>query len=84
MDKYSSYQRLERLYKYHGLASGVFSADEHLDGNMPSQGMALMPVTSSYIGGCLGTELCAVVETLFSFETLFSIIGDPMFGEILK
>ena len=28
-----------------------------------------------------GTELCTVVESMFSFETLFSIQGDPMFAE---
>ena len=28
-----------------------------------------------------GSELCTVVEAMFSFETLFSIQGDPMFAE---
>ncbi len=28
-----------------------------------------------------GTELCTVVETMFSFEVLFSILGDPVFAE---
>ena len=27
-----------------------------------------------------GTELCTVVESMFSFETLFEIQGDPVFG----
>ena len=28
-----------------------------------------------------GTELCTVVEAMFSFEVLFGIYGDPMFGK---
>ena len=55
---------MQRLDKYHGQASGVFGCDEHLAGTMPSR----------------GTELCTVVETMFSYETLFEIQGDPVFG----
>ena len=29
----------------------------------------------------VGTELCTVVETMYSYEMLFSVIGDPKFGE---
>ena len=29
----------------------------------------------------LGTELCTVVEAMFSYETLFAIQGDPIFAE---
>ena len=47
------------LDKYHGQATGMFSGDEHLAGKNPSQ----------------GTELCAVVEYLFSLETAPLIIG---------
>jgi hypothetical protein len=64
-DRNSSYQRVNRLYQYHGLPSGTFGADEHLAGNMPSR----------------GTELCAVVEGMFSFETMFAVTGDPVFAE---
>ena len=28
-----------------------------------------------------GTELCTVVEAMFSFEVLFGIYGDPVFGK---
>ena len=62
----SSYVRMYKLDKYHGLASGIFGCDEHLAGNMPSR----------------GSELCTVVETMFSYEVLFSIQGDPIFGEV--
>lgn len=55
---------MQKLDEYHGQASGVFGCDEHLAGRMPSR----------------GTELCTVVETMFSYETLFEIQGDPMFG----
>ena len=54
--------------KYHGQASGVFSGDECLAGKMPSR----------------GTELCAVVEYMYSLEVLSSIFGDPYFGDLLE
>lgn len=57
---------MERLDEYHGQASGIFGCDEHLAGTMPSR----------------GTELCTVVESMFSYETLFGIQGDPIFGEL--
>ena len=44
--------QLMALDKYHGLPNGMFSCDEHLAGLNPSQ----------------GTELCTVVETMFSLE----------------
>jgi hypothetical protein len=61
----SSYVRMQKLDEYHGQASGVFGCDEHLAGRMPSR----------------GTELCTVVESMFSYETLFEIQGDPIFAE---
>jgi DUF1680 family protein len=48
---------LEHLDKYHGQATGMFAADEHVAGRHPSQ----------------GTELCAVVELMFSIENLLAI-----------
>lgn len=45
-----SLQAWEILMQYHGQPSGVFSADEHLAGRLPSR----------------GTELCVVVESLWS------------------
>ncbi|MHB0857581.1 MAG: beta-L-arabinofuranosidase domain-containing protein [Anaerolineae bacterium] len=47
------------LTRYHGQVSGVFSGDEHLSGVSPTQ----------------GTELCAVVEYLFSLQALLQV--DP-------
>ena len=64
-DALSSHTRMDLLDKYHGAASGIFSCDEHLAGLHPSH----------------GTELCTVVEGMFSYETMFSIHGDAVFAE---
>jgi hypothetical protein len=50
---------LAALDKYHGQATGIFTCDEHLAGRNPSQ----------------GTELCTVVEAMYSLEVLSSILG---------
>src|SRR5208283_5202230 len=50
------------------LPNGMFSADELLAGRDPSQ----------------GTELCAVVEAMYSLELDLSVIGDPAFGDRLE
>ena len=67
-DRDSLYQMLDALDRYHGQPSGIFSADEHYAGLDPSQ----------------GTELCAVVEAMFSLETDISILGDPALGDRLE
>jgi DUF1680 family protein len=59
---------LEILDRYHGQVTGMFAGDECLAGRSPTQ----------------GTELCAVVETLYSLEYLLSILGDPAFGDRLE
>ena len=46
-----------KLMKHHGLASGVFTGDGHLNGSNPSQ----------------GTDLCAVSELLNTLETLIGL-----------
>lgn len=43
-----------KLMKYHGVASGIFTCDEHLNGNNPTQ----------------GTELCTITELMYTIETL--------------
>ena len=45
---------IENLTRYHGVANGIFTGDEHLSGKDPSQ----------------GTELCAIVEYMFSLQIL--------------
>jgi hypothetical protein len=59
---------LGALDRYHGQPNGIFSADEHYAGRDPSQ----------------GTELCAVVEAMFSVEQDLSILGEPSFGDRLE
>ncbi|MCL2022785.1 MAG: glycoside hydrolase family 127 protein [Oscillospiraceae bacterium] len=58
----------ENLMKYHGLAYGMWTADEHLNGYHPYG----------------GTELCAVAEAMYSCEELLGITGDVMWAEILE
>ncbi len=60
--------QLAMLDKYHGLPNGMFSGDEHFAGPDPSQGI----------------ELCAVVETMFSLEQAFAILGDPRLADRLE
>jgi DUF1680 family protein len=67
-DRDSLYQMLDALDRYHGQPSGIFAADEHYGGLDPSQ----------------GTELCAVVEAMFSLETDIAILGDPALGDRLE
>ena len=59
---------LAELDKYHGQATGLFTGDECFAGRMPSQ----------------GTELCAVVEYMFSLELLTAILGDSAFADRLE
>ena len=56
------------LEKYHGLPNGMFSCDEHLAGRNPSQ----------------GSELCSVVEYMFSLENCLAITGDASLGDRLE
>ena len=59
---------IAELNKYHGLPNGMFSCDEHLAGLDPSQ----------------GSELCTVVEYIFSLEHSLAIVGDPSLGDRLE
>jgi hypothetical protein len=61
-------EMIEILDRYHGQVNGMFSGDESLSGRNPVQ----------------GTELCAVVEFMYSLEQLFSVFGDPYFGDRLE
>ena len=67
-DRDSAFQTLDMLDTYHGQATGLFTGDEHLAGLNPSQ----------------GTELCAVVEYMYSLEVLSSILGEPAFADRLE
>jgi len=67
-DRDAVYQIIETLDTYHGQATGLFTGDEHYAGKNPSQ----------------GTELCAVVEYMFSLETLMSILGEARLADRLE
>lgn len=61
----------EGIMKYdlhHGQAGGRFSGDEHLSGKSPDR----------------GTELCAVVEYMYSLEELYAIFGDNSLADRLE
>ncbi|MCL4402575.1 MAG: glycoside hydrolase family 127 protein [Acidobacteria bacterium] len=62
------YNQFRMLDRYHLQPSGVHSGDEHYAGLDPSQ----------------GTELCSVIETLFSLEQITSVTGDPAFADRLE
>jgi len=67
-DRKAVLQMIAELDKYHGLPNGMFSCDEHLAGKNPSQ----------------GSELCTVVEYMFSLEQSLAILGDPALGDRLE
>lgn len=59
---------LQILDRFHGQVTGMFTGDECLAGKNPVQ----------------GTELCAVVETMYSLEHLVALTGDPWFADRLE
>ncbi len=67
-DRAAVYDMIEKLDRYHGMVTGVFTGDECLAGKQPTH----------------GTELCAVVEYAYSLEVLLSVLGDPAFGDRLE
>lgn len=67
-DQKAASQMIAELDRYHGLPNGMFSCDEHFAGPDPSQ----------------GSELCTVVESMFSLEVALGILGDPALGDRLE
>jgi hypothetical protein len=67
-DREAVFQVIETLDTYHGQVTGIFTGDEHYAGKNPSQ----------------GTELCAVVEYMFSLENLVSILGEASLADRLE
>ncbi len=67
-DKNAIFSMLDLLDKHHGQATGIFTCDEHLAGRSPSQ----------------GTELCTVVEAMYSLEAMSAITGDARLGDRLE
>ena len=67
-DRAFASKMIEMLDRCHGQVNGMFGGDECLAGRNPLQ----------------GTELCAVVEFMYSLEHLFSVFGTPAFGDRLE
>jgi hypothetical protein len=64
----ASYEGIRKLDEHHGQVGGRFSGDEHLSGRSPVQ----------------GTEMCAVVEYMFSLENLIEVSGDVKLADRLE
>ncbi|MBW6527000.1 glycoside hydrolase family 127 protein [Sphingomonas sp. RHCKR7] len=67
-DRAAIRRQLGALDRYHGLPIGIYSADEHLAGRSPSQGV----------------ELCAIVEAMYSLEQALAITGDPALADRIE
>lgn len=59
---------IARVIDRHGVVSGCINGDEHLAGNNPNQ----------------GSELCSVVEYMFSLQSLIEVFGDPEYADLLE
>jgi len=59
---------LEALKNGHGFANGMFGGDEALHGNDPIQ----------------GSELCSVVEMMYSLESMLPITGNTYYADYLE
>jgi len=64
-DADSTFIRMRKLDRFHGIPSGMFQADEHLAGSVPSH----------------GTETCAVVEAVVSYAQAGAILGEASLFE---
>lgn len=64
-DRNAVFALLKSLDENHGQASGIFTCDEHVAGRNPSQ----------------GTELCTVMELMYSLECLLAVSPDERLAE---
>lgn len=67
-DRDAVLQMFAELDRWHGLPNGMFSCDEHLAGRDPSH----------------DSELCTVVESMFSLEQSLAITGHAALGDRLE
>ena len=67
-DRVAPARMLALLDRFHGMATGMFTGDECLSGDSPVQ----------------GSELCAVVELMYSMEQLLSVTGEAKWGDRLE
>jgi uncharacterized protein len=66
--KKAVFSGIEKYDLNHGQAGGRFSGDEHLSGKSPDR----------------GSELCSIVEFMFSLEELYAIFGDNSLADRLE
>ena len=66
--KQAVFRGIESLDEHHGQIAGRYAGDEHLAGPKPTQ----------------GTELCGVVEYMFSLENLIEIFGNVGLADRLE
>ncbi len=66
--KNAVYSAIRKYDLNHGQVAGRFSGDEHLSGKSPDR----------------GTELCSIVEYMYSLEELYAIFGDNEFADRLE
>ncbi|MGI6018342.1 MAG: beta-L-arabinofuranosidase domain-containing protein [Marvinbryantia sp.] len=59
---------IQEMIRKHGVVSGCINGDEHLAGNNPIQ----------------GSELCSVVEYMFSLQALIEAFGNTEFGDQME
>ncbi len=67
-DRDSIFTMLAELDRRHGQATGIFGCDEHLAGRSPSR----------------GSELCTVVEAMYSLELAATATDDARLGDRLE
>ncbi|WP_321476418.1 beta-L-arabinofuranosidase domain-containing protein [uncultured Paludibaculum sp.] len=67
-DRESIQQLFKVMDEHHLLPNGVHSCDEHYAGLSPVQ----------------GSEVCSVVEGMFSLELMTAVLGDAAFGDRLE
>ncbi len=67
-DQRAAADMLAKLDRWHGMVTGMFTGDECLSGPSPVQ----------------GTELCAVVEVMYSLEWLLALTGEPAWADRLE
>ena len=59
-DYLAPYEHVSALDTYHGQATGMFGGDEFLAGLSPTRGI----------------EVCAVAEAMFSYSSMFTVLGN--------
>ncbi len=67
-ERAATFDMLEKLDRFHGMPTGMFTGDECLAGTSPTQ----------------GTELCAVNEFAYSLEWLAALLGEASCGDRLE